>query len=217
MHSVFVQIIVSIISMFKEEAEKLGDDAYKYQLSFYFFTTNLLYCIIKGIKSISLLVTDIKTSSDAKQFDLKNASKSMYSEAFLRYDPTIYRRIFYRLLEQMNFLEVPEIKALGRICCVDGSVFPALINMTWANYKQTANAIKLHLVLELNRMIPVQFISTDANTSEKAVLLQIIEAGVTYISDRGYVCFKLFAQIAEKKAYFIIKARRISFILFKST
>ena len=64
--------------------------------------------------------------------------------------------------------------------------------MDWAHYRKTGNAIKIHLALELNRMLPVQLISTDANASEKTALLAMLESGVTYIADRGYLGFSLF-------------------------
>ena len=105
-----------------------------------------------------------------------------------------------------NFLKIPEIQSLGRFCCVDGSVFPAIITMTWAVYQQKRNAIKLHLAFELNRMIPTQFLSTEANASERKILRKMLESGVTYIADRGYVCFKLFHDIGDRQAYFIIRA-----------
>jgi hypothetical protein len=184
-----------------------------YKLSFYFFALNLLYAIIKNIRSIGLLVTDIRTSPEARALELVNASKSTYSEAFIRYHPSLFRRVFYRLLEQLNFLEIPEINALGRLLCIDGSVFPALTSMHWAHYRKTGNAIKIHLVLELNRMLPVQFISTDANASEKTALFTMLESGVTYIADRGYLSFFLFHEIAKKKAFFL---NRISPLVVKS-
>ncbi|MCP4371225.1 MAG: IS4 family transposase [Deltaproteobacteria bacterium] len=205
--TVFEKILGPVFPLLKEEADKLEKDAITYKLSFYFFSLNILYAIIKKIRSIGLLVTDIKTSSDAKTLGLVQASRSMYSEAFIRYHPSIFRRVFYRLLEQLNFLEVPEIKAFGKLLCIDGSVFPAFQTMEWAHYKKTANAVKMHLALELNRMLPVQFISTDANSSEKKALLAMLEAGVTYIADRGYLGFSLFYQIAKKEAYFIIRIK----------
>ena len=82
----------------------------------------MLYGIVKGIKSISLLLTSIISSPDAKQFELKHASKSMYLPALEQNDPAIYQRVFYRLLEQLNLSDVPEIKAEESFCCVDGSV-----------------------------------------------------------------------------------------------
>lgn len=204
---VFEEIIAPVTPLMEQEADKLGDDAKKYKLSFIPFTLNILFAIISGIKSINLLITYIQTSPVAKALALVNASNSMYSEAYLRYDPSIYRKIFYALLEKLNFLEIPEIKALGKFVCTDGSVFPAIKNMIWASYKTKAKALKLHLSFELNRMIPVQFISTEANRSEKAMLLKMLEEGVTYIADRGYVCFNLFNDICLKGCHFIIRAK----------
>ncbi len=206
-NTVFVEIISPVFPILKEEAAKLKNDAQTYKLSFYFFSLNLLYAIIKDIRSIRLLVTDIRTSPNAKTLGLVKASESMYSEAFTRYDPSLFRRVFYRLLEQMSFLEIPEIKTLGRLLCIDGSVFPAFISMDWAHYRETGNALKIHLALELNRMLPVQFISTDANSSEKAALLAMLESGVTYIADRGYLSFSLFNKIARKEAFFLIRIK----------
>ena len=197
-NTVFSEIIRPVLPLLKEQAGKLEKDALTYKLSFYGFALNLLYAIIKNIRSIGLLVTDIRTSSEASALGLVDASKSMYSEAFIRYDPSLFRRIFYRLLEQLNFLEIPEIKALGRLLCIDGSVFPAFRSMVWAHYRKTDNALKVHLVLELNRMLPVQFISTAANASERTALLAMLESGVTYIADRGYLSFSLFHQHQER-------------------
>ena len=105
----------------------------------------------------------------------------------------------------MHFLELPEIRALGRFWCIDGSVFPALITMTWAVYQDKHHALKLHLAFELNRMIPTQFVSPEANASERKILRALLEAGVTYIADRGYVSFQLFQDICAHPAHFIIR------------
>jgi len=204
---VFNQIIAPLQEVLKKEADQLSNDASTYRLSLYFFTTNLLYAIIKEIGSISLLITDIKTSPNAKKLCLIQASKSMYSEAFVRYDPKIFHRIFLGLLDRLTFLEIPELEKLGRFILTDGSIFPAFSTMDWATYKSTSNALKMHLAFELNRMIPVQFISTDANGCEKKALMEMLEAGVTYIADRGYVSFKLFQSIVEQQAFFIIRIK----------
>jgi hypothetical protein len=205
--NVFEEIISPVCPLLEQEAINLKDDIKKYKLSFFPFTLNLLYGIINGIKSISLLITYLQSLPNGNEAGFINASKSMYSEAFLRYAPSIYRRIFYNLLEKQNFLNISEIQALGRFFCIDGSIFPAIKNMIWASYKTNMNAIKLHLSFELNRMIPVKFISTEANGSERIMMLKMIEAGVTVIADRGYVCFNLFKEICLTGGHFIIRGK----------
>ncbi len=124
-NTVFEKILSPVLPLLKEEADNLEKDAVTYKLSLYFFSLNILYAVCKNIKSIGLLVTDIRTSPDAATLGLIKVSKSMYSEAFIRYNPAIFRRIFFRLHEKLNFLEIPELKTLVRLLCVDGSVFPA--------------------------------------------------------------------------------------------
>jgi hypothetical protein len=203
---VFEEILAPVMPLIVEEAAKLKEDAATYALSFQPFTLNLLFGLISGIKSIGLLVTEIQTSTEAKTFALVSASKSLYSEALYRYSAHTYRAIFSPLLETMSFLKIPEIQALGRFYCIDGSVFPAIITMTWAVYQQKRHALKLHLAFELNRMIPGQFLSTEANASERKRLRQMVEAGVTSIAARGYVCFPLFHDLVAHHAPLIIRA-----------
>ena len=81
---VFDEILAPVMPLIVEEAQKLPHDAGNYTLSFQPFTLNLLFALITGIKSISLLISEITTSTEAKTFDLVRASKSMYSEAFYR-------------------------------------------------------------------------------------------------------------------------------------
>lgn len=203
--TVYQHIIAPLQPLLQKEIDQLEDD--NYTLSLKFFTLNLCYSIIACIKSIRLLITEAKTNDVAISQGVIAVSSSMYSEAFSRYDPMIFKRLFFGLLDKLTFKSIPEIESLGRFLLVDGSLFPAIKSMDWACYKKTTNALKLHLAFELNRMIPVQFMSTDGKVSEKQILRGLLEEGVTYIADRGYVAFHLFKQIAEQSAFFIIRVK----------
>jgi hypothetical protein len=96
---------------------------------------------------------------------------------------------------------------LGQLYCIDGSLFPALTKMVWAEYKSKSQAIKLHLCFELNRMIAVQFVVDAGNSSEREALRHMLQAGVTYIADRGYVCFQLLADIVVAQAHFVMRMK----------
>jgi len=205
--NLFETIVAPLQPFINEAAQTIKPDSETYKLSLVPFIQNLLFGVVAGIKTVGLLITEIKTSPIAKELNLVNASKSMYSEAFSRYEPELFRNIFCQLLNNTEFIEIPEINSLGRILLIDGSVFPAISTMEWAKYKETANALKLHLAFELNRMIPVQFISTEANYSERKFLEEIIEKGETYVCDRGYISFKAFAAISLKEAFFIIRGK----------
>ena len=57
---------------------------------------------------------------------------------------------------------------------------------------------------ELNRQIPTDFIAQKANSSERAFLISILEAGVTYVADRGYFSFDLAEKVQKAAAFFIL-------------
>jgi hypothetical protein len=132
--NVFNKILEPVLPLIKDAQSKIPGDSNEYKLSLLPFTVNLLFAIICRIKTIGKLVTEIKSSPVAEALELVKASKSMYSEAFRRYDSSILRNIFYQLLRTLNFLNIPEIKHLGRILLVDGSLFPAVATMQWAHY-----------------------------------------------------------------------------------
>jgi len=79
--------------------------------------------------------------------------------------------------------------------------------MLWADYTSKNQSLKLHLCFELNRMIPVEFLVTAANYSERTALLKMIKSGVTYIADRGYMSFNLCHEVIEKEANFIFRTK----------
>jgi hypothetical protein len=203
----FEKIIEPVLPLIKEAGSWLKNDEKLYKLSLYYFMVSLLYAVMNKTKSIRLLITEIKTNPDLKKLGFVLASPSMYSEAFSRYKSEIFERIFSKLIERVDLESIPEIRTLGRFILFDGSFFPAFKDMIWAQYTSKCQALKIHLAYELNRMIPVQFMSGEANYSERKALRELLEAGVTYIADRGYLSFKIFQQIVEKEAFFIIRIR----------
>lgn len=203
----FEKIIEPVIPLIKEEQNRLKNDEKLYKLSLYYFMVSLIYAVINKTQSIRLLITEIKTNPDLKKLGFILASPSMYSEAFSRYKPEVFQRIFAKLIEIIEIKDIPEIRALGRCILFDGSLFLVFKNMEWAKYTSECQALKMHLAYELNRMIPVQFISSEANYSERKVLMELLEAGVTYITDRGYLAFDVFQQVTEKQAFFIMRIR----------
>jgi len=203
----FEKIIEPVIPLIKEEQNRLKNDEKLYKLSLYYFMVSLIYAVINKTQSIRLLITEIKTNPDLKKLGFILASPSMYSEAFSRYKPEVFQRIFAKLIEIIEIKDIPEIRALGRCILFDGSLFLVFKNMEWAKYTSTCQALKMHLAYELNRMIPVQFISSEANYSERKVLMELLEAGVTYITDRGYLAFDIFQRVTEKQAFFIMRIR----------
>ena len=170
------------------------------------FVNLVVYYFVSGIKSGRLLITHLHHANPALGLptDLK---KSTFFEAFRRFSPTQARQLFYSLLSSLAFFPVEEMSALGILCGVDGSHWPAFHCMTWAVVGRNKPTVLFHLAFGLNQMIPVSVLMTESNSSERSALRKMIQAGVTYIADRGYFAFSLLHDIANALAFFVIRAR----------
>lgn len=183
--TVFAKLLDPIESIAREVAKECPQEWDSLTLNFLRFLKNLLYYFVMDIGSLRLLVGDLRTSPQAQKLGLTPAGLATFHESFLRFSSSLFRALFYQLLEGLCWITVPEFQALGRLCCVDGSLFPALVTMQWAVYKKKVRAFKFHCCFELNRMIPIQFVIGPGTSNEKKVLRDILEAGVTYITDRA--------------------------------
>jgi len=79
--------------------------------------------------------------------------------------------------------------------------------MLWADYTSKHQALKIHLCFELNRMILVKFIIGSGNSCERLALKQMLEESVTFIADRGYMCFQLFNDIQKSSSFFVFRVK----------
>jgi hypothetical protein len=202
--SVFEKLLAPLLSLIREEEAQLPEDPQE-KMSLSNFIPVMIYGILKGYLGLRRIEKGVESAPP--ELLLPKAPKSTLADAFTRFSPLSFQRLFRTLLHSITLLSVPEMNDLGRLCCVDGSFFPALATMLWAQWKENVHAVKLHLAFELNRMIPVEFLLTEGNANEKKVLLNMAQAGVTYILDRGYFAFYLLQDLIAKGAFFILRTR----------
>jgi hypothetical protein len=171
------------------------------------FIRIMIYAMIMRIKSLRLIATELKSSEVANKLGLPKIPFSTLRDGFDRFPVILFQTLFAFLVTQVSFMQIPEIQELGMIWLIDGSLFPALINMEWANYKKNKNAIRLHMAFELNRMLTVEFAVDEGNSSERKFLVSVLQSGITYVADRGYFAFWVFKDIVDAQAFFIIRAK----------
>jgi hypothetical protein len=167
------------------------------------FIESLIFYFLYGVESLRLLSTELKNN----RLGVKETPWSTIRDAFTRFNCTTFKELFINLLWSMDFVKIPELNMLGKLCIIDGSKFNISIRADWAKYKSKKNGIKLHLLLGLNEMVIQALKITKAIESEIKMLKEMIQSGVTYIADRGYVSFELFNLFCQKSAYFVIRIR----------
>lgn len=89
---------------------------------------------------------------------------------------------------------------------VDGSWLRAAPKMTWALFQDTRHkAVKAHVQFELLKGVPVAAAITAANTGERKVLADNLQAGRLYVLDRGYAQYDLLQQIIDADSSFVCR------------
>ena len=175
------------------------------RLPFAAFVRLLIYYFVTPTESGRQLLTDVLSA--APSLGLGKVERSTFFDAFNRFPVDWFQMLLGTVLTVTSWQTIPEMAMLGQLYCIDGSFFPALTKMVWAEYKSKSQAVKLHLCFELNRMIAVQFVVDAGNSSEREALRQMLQAEVTYIADRGYVCFQLLADIVTAEAHFVMRMK----------
>lgn len=96
------------------------------------------------------------------------------------------------------------LEGLGRIVAVDGTLLDCLPKMSWANYRSTKNKLKGHFFFNLDGL-PERLVLTVGTGSERDVLRTNLRVGVTYLIDRGYNDYALFAQMMKSHSHFVTR------------
>ena len=109
---------------------------------------------VSGLPRIALLRNpDLATGLTPPELHLRSVPRSTLNEAFERGSPDRFRAGVVFLLGARTLQTIPELAALGVLYCMEGSLFPTVRSLRWAEYKSTCQALKRHRCLELNRLI----------------------------------------------------------------
>ncbi|MDH3771095.1 MAG: IS4 family transposase [Nitrospirota bacterium] len=206
--TIFDKLLEPVHAVVEDQAQQLPPtrrQTYPYPM---FFRTLICY-FASGLPSLKLFIsTRLNQGLLPDTLNLTPVPYNTFRDAFERYSPHLFRTVFEHLIATLPLRHIPELAAFGTLYCIDGSLFPIISSMAWAAYTSHCQALRLHMCFELNRMIPVDFLVGTGKSSERDALRAMLVAGVTYIADRGYMCFKLFHDIAQAKSSFVFRVKQ---------
>lgn len=205
--NIYSKIIEPIEQSIRETEQKIKHH-HNEKFTFYNFCYLLIFYFVSGQKSCNQFIDALKKRQFPPELNLIYVPYSTFKEGFERFSPDLFKSIFINLLSVISISSIPELNSLGQLYCFDGSIFPTLSSMSWAKYKTGANAIKIHLSFNLNKMIPGDFIVGTGNSNERKALLKMLKSRITYIADRGYFSFHIIGKIISNNAFFIIRAKK---------
>lgn len=195
---------------FKRIVDKYNGDRYVK----YFNCWSQFVCIFIGqIGNFQSLreIVDAVNFQPQNQYHIgikKNISKSTLAEANEKRDWKIYRNIFQYLISKLPEWKQTQAEDLVKI--IDSSPIRLdLVNHPWAERTQRIEGIKLHMLYDLTNTMPTYFEFTGARTNDIEVGKRMdIQAGTTYVFDKGYMDFNWWKSIDDKGAFFVTRLKK---------
>ncbi|MCZ7572794.1 MAG: transposase [Ardenticatenaceae bacterium] len=160
------------------------------------FTRTMVYCFTKGCKSLTALAVALQNADEALQ--LPPVPVMTLSDAFRRFSPGLFRQALHQLVMALPLPSNPELALVGQIYIADGSIFPIVQGLTWPG-GSIESSIKMHLRFHLNTMVAVDCRIGLEDSSERQALRQTLEAGISYVLDRGYFSFQLIRAVIDRR------------------
>lgn len=179
------------------------------KLKFRLFVRILFFRLFAQIKSARDLITDLRSKPEAQSLGLPIIALSTFHDAFIRYPLAWFVRLQQHLAQTLPLLRLPEVAALGPLWCVDSSLWHIATPLSWL-VTTGATGVRLHLAWALETWTPASFrLSYDRapTTHERRILRSLLQAGVTYILDRGYLDLQLYLDCLASAAFFIVRER----------
>lgn len=101
------------------------------------------------------------------------------------------------------------IEIENAVYALDSTTIDLCLSMfPWAKFRQTKGAVKIHTLLDLRGNIPSILAVSNGKTHDVIALdLLPVEAGATYIFDRGYIDFARLHKLTLSCAYFVTRAK----------
>jgi len=154
----------------------------------------------------------IQQASDLKKIQRKlgvpRTSLGSLSDAARVFDSDLLLGIIEQLADQISANSkdhrLDDVKQI--LTLVDGTLFTALPKTVDALWKDNDHkAYKAHVHYDLLKSVPVKATLTDANTSERQVLRENLEADRLYVLDRGYGSYQLMQDIIDACSGFVCR------------
>lgn len=141
-----------------------------------------------------------------------NVSRSALSDANESRDWRIYyefAQALIRIARQLYAKESLGIELKETVYALDSTTIDLCLSVfSWALFRETKAAVKLHTLLDLRGSIPTFIHISDGKLHDVNVLDLINpEPGAFYVMDRGYVDFKRLYNFAEAASFFVTRAK----------
>ncbi len=122
----------------------------------------------------------------------------------------LYRSVFYQLLARCREVAGSHgFRFKNKLLSLDATVIELCASVfDWAQYRRTKGAVKLHLLLDHQGLLPSYAVITEGRMHESRVARTLrFEPGTIVVFDRGYNDYDWFATLDADGVYFVTRMK----------
>ncbi|MGY3483721.1 putative transposase [Bradyrhizobium sp. USDA 4011] len=192
---------------FQAAVDRLDGDAYDKSFKSWDHLVALIYAQLSGNNSLRAVVTGFNANPQHHyHLGTGRLSRSTLSDANSRRPSSIFAQTFARLSAMASRQLRGEGTEMVRL--IDASPIPLGKVCTWAAWNGRIRGMKLHVVYDPKGDIPKCVEVTAANVNDIEIGRQTpIQAGTTYVFDKGYCRFDWWHKINDSKAFFVTRPK----------
>jgi IS4 transposase len=167
----------------------------------------LVFAQLAGISSLRELVAALASHANhAYHLGLGPIRRSTLAEANAKRPLALYQAVFVALLDRLQ----PRLAHSARdaLRLVDATTIRLSALSAWARVGIHHHAVKLHVAYDPHAGVPTFFEITPARVNDIAVAKTMpIEAGATYVFDKGYYDFAFWAALDARGCRFVTRRK----------
>ena len=179
----------------------------------------MLYGLVADCFSVREIEASMKANgSRLYHAGLKLVKRSTFCDALEKRSQEIFKNVFETLVGKAQALPgTVKKKFKDPLRIIDASIIPLCLKLfDWAKYRKAKGAVKLHLSLDGDKLIPFEAYLTTGKVADVKKLKDLTgERGVIYVFDRGYVDYKSLYNIELGGSIFVTRFKSNS--AFKRT
>jgi IS4 transposase len=187
--------------------DRLDADAYDKSFKSWDHLVALIYAQLSGANSLRALETGFNANAHHHyHLGVKQLSRSTLSDANARRPVGVFAETFAMLVGSADRHMRHEGAEMVRL--IDASPIPLGTVCKWAKWNGRIRGMKMHVVYDPVTDIPRCVEVTPANVNDVEIGRQLeIEAGMTYVYDKGYCRFDWWRKINDSKAFFVTRPK----------
>src|SRR3974390_411439 len=168
----------------------------------------MLFCLLGRAQSLREICGGLAASEGKlRHLGLPDAPKRSTLAYANQHRPwQLYRSVFYQLLGRCREVAGPHhFRFKNKLLSLDATLIELCATVfDWAQYRRTKGAVKLHLLLDHQGLLPSYAVVTEGRVHESRIARMLrFEPGTIVVFDRGFTDYAWFASLDADGVFFV--------------